>query len=165
MPALFRAANRFKAPPQVTPWTGVRDATLLGPPAIQGQGTTFGEHEPARSEDCLVLNVWTPAVKDGRKRPVLFYCHGGGFTSGSGGQNIQDGSHLAATYDVVVVAANHRLGLFGLLYLGELSGEEYATSGNQGLLDTLWLPLAGGRAFLLHRASPRGRVITRASAP
>jgi para-nitrobenzyl esterase len=87
--------NRFKAPPQVTPWTGVRDATLLGPPAIQGQGTTFGEHEPARSEDCLVLNVWTPAVKDGRKRPVLFYCHGGGFTSGSGGQNIQDGSHLA----------------------------------------------------------------------
>jgi len=127
--------NRFKAAPKVEPWTGVRDATLLGPPALQGKGGTYGEHEPAYSEECLVLNVWTPAVKDGGKRPVMFYCHGGGFTAGSGGQGIQDGSHLAATYDVVVVAINHRLGLFGFLYLGELGGEEYATSGNQGMLD------------------------------
>ncbi|HEY4338521.1 MAG TPA: carboxylesterase family protein, partial [Steroidobacteraceae bacterium] len=127
--------NRFKAAPKVTPWAGVRDATALGPPAMQGPGTTYGEHEPPYSEDCLVLNVWTPAVNDGVKRPVMFYCHGGGFTSGSGGQNIQDGAHLAAAYDVVVVASNHRLGLFGYLYLGELAAEEYATSGNQGLLD------------------------------
>lgn len=127
--------NRFKEAPPVTPWTGVRDATRLGPPAMQGPGTTYGEHEPAYSEDCLVLNVWTPAVKDGGKRPVMFYCHGGGFTTGSGGQNIQDGARLAATYDVVVVASNHRLGLFGYLYLGELGGAEYATSGNQGILD------------------------------
>ena len=128
-------ANRFKAPPPVTPWTGVRDATVLGPPAMQSPGTTYGEHEPPFSEDCLVLNVWTPAVNDGRKRPVMFYCHGGGFTTGSGGQSIQDGAHLAAAYDVVVVASNHRLGLFGYLYLGELGGEEYASSGNQGILD------------------------------
>ena len=127
--------NRFKAPPKLTPWTGVLDATRLGPPALQAPGGTYGEHEPAQSEDCLVLNVWTPAVKDGGKRPVMVYCHGGGFDAGSGGQNIQDGSHLAATYDVVVVAMNHRLGLFGFLYLGELGGEEYATSGNQGMLD------------------------------
>jgi len=127
--------SRFKAPPQVLPWTGVRDATRLGPPAMQGPGTTYGEHEPAGSEDCLVLNVWTPAVSDGGKRPVMFYCHGGGFTTGSGGQNIQDGARLAATFDVVVVAINHRLGLFGYLYLGELGGSEYATSGNQGMLD------------------------------
>ncbi len=127
--------NRFKAPPKVTPWTGVLDATRLGPPALQAPGGTYGEHEPAYSEDCLVLNVWTPAVKDGGKRPVMVYCHGGGFTSGSGGQNIQDGSHLAAAYDVVVVAINHRLGLFGYLYLGALAGEEYAASGNQGQLD------------------------------
>ncbi|HEX5459409.1 MAG TPA: carboxylesterase family protein [Steroidobacteraceae bacterium] len=127
--------NRFKEAPDVTPWRGVRDATSLGPPAMQGPGTTYGEHEPAQSEDCLVLNVWTPAVKDGGKRPVMFYCHGGGFTTGSGGQNIQDGARLAATYDVVVVAINHRLGLFGYLYLGELAGSEYATSGNQGMLD------------------------------
>lgn len=127
--------NRFKAPPPVTPWKGVRDATRLGPPALQSPGTTYGEHEPPYSENCLVLNVWTPAVKDGGKRPVMFYCHGGGFETGSGGQNIQDGSHLANMYDVVVVALNHRLGLFGFLYLGELGGEEYATSGNQGMLD------------------------------
>lgn len=127
--------NRFKEAPEVTPWTGVRDATRLGPPAMQGPGTTYGEHEPAYSEDCLVLNVWTPAVKDGGKRPVMFYVHGGGFETGSGGQNIQDGAHLAATYDVVVVAINHRLGLLGYLYLGELGGSEYATSGNQGMLD------------------------------
>ena len=129
--------NRFKEAPKVTPWTGVRDATRLGPPAMQGPGTTFGEHEPAYSEDCLVLNVWTPAVKDGGRRPVMFYCHGGAFTTGSGGQNIQDGARLAATYDVVVVAINHRLGLFGYLYLGELGGSEYATSGNQGMLDII----------------------------
>ena len=127
--------NRFKEAPPVTPWTGVRDATRLGPPAMQGPGTTYGEREPAYSEDCLVLNVWTPAVNDGGKRPVMFYCHGGGFVTGSGGQNIQDGARLAATYDVVVVAINHRLGLFGYLYLGELGGDEYATSGIQGMLD------------------------------
>jgi len=127
--------NRFKEAPKVTPWTGVRDATRLGPPAMQGPGTTYGEHEPAYSEDCLVLNVWTPAVNDGGRRPVMFYCHGGGFTTGSGGQNIQDGARLAATYDAVVVAINHRLGLFGYLYLAELAGSEYATSGNQGILD------------------------------
>jgi para-nitrobenzyl esterase len=127
--------NRFKAPSKVTPWAGVRDATRLGPPALQAPGGTYGEHEPAYGEDCLVLNVWTPAVKDGGKRPVMVYCHGGGFDAGSGGQNIQDGSHLAAIYDVVVVAMNHRLGLFGFLYLGELGGAEYAASGNQGMLD------------------------------
>jgi para-nitrobenzyl esterase len=127
--------NRFKVAPKVTPWTGVRDATALGPPAMQGSGTTYGEHEPPYGEDCLVLNVWTPAVNDGARRPVMFYCHGGGFTSGSGGQNIQDGAHLAATYHVVVVASNHRLGLFGYLYLGGLAAEEYSTSGNQGILD------------------------------
>lgn len=129
------AKNRFKAAPKVTPWTGVKDCTRLGPPSLQNPGTTYGEHEPAYSEDCLVLNVWTPAVKDGGKRPVMFFCHGGGVTTGSGGQNIADGARLAATYDVVVVAVNHRLGLLGFLYLGELGGEEYATSGNQSMLD------------------------------
>ena len=128
--------NRFKAAPKVEPWAGVRDALLLGPPALQGPGGTYGEHEPAQSEDCLVLNVWTP-VADQKKRPVMVYLHGGGFTAGSGAQNIQDGSHLAANYDVVVVATNHRIGLFGYLYLGEIGGEEYATSGNQGMLDVV----------------------------
>jgi para-nitrobenzyl esterase len=86
------------------------------------------------AEDCLYLNVWTPAADNG-KRPVMFYSHGGGFTVGSGGAPYQDASNLARIWDVVVVATNHRLGLMGFLYLGELGGEEYATSGNQGLLD------------------------------
>jgi para-nitrobenzyl esterase len=126
---------RFKEAPPPQSWSGVRDALHLGPPSLQGPGTTYGENEPAYSEDCLVLNVWTPAVGDGRKRPVMVYSHGGGFTMGSGGSKDVDGSHLAATYDVVMVTTNHRLGLLGYLYLGELGGAEYATSGNQGMLD------------------------------
>jgi para-nitrobenzyl esterase len=123
--------NRFKAAPPVKSWTGLRDAVALGAPAIQpGQR----RNEPPQSEDCLFLNVWTPAA-DGRKRPVMFYSHGGGFTTGSGGAGYQDGGNLARTWDVVVVATNHRLGLMGYLYLGELGGEAYGTSGNQGLLD------------------------------
>jgi para-nitrobenzyl esterase len=124
-------ANRFKAAPSLKPWTGVRDALTLGAPAIQpGQR----RNEPPPAEDCLFLNIWTPAA-DGRKRPVMFYSHGGGFTTGSGGAGYQDGGNLARTWDVVVVATNHRLGLMGYLYLGDLGGEEYSTSGNQGLLD------------------------------
>ena len=81
-----------------------------------------------------MLNIWTPAV-DQRRRPVMFYNHGGGFVVGSGSTWYQDGSNLARQYDVVVVASNHRLGLLGYLFLADLAGEEYATSGNQGLLD------------------------------
>jgi para-nitrobenzyl esterase len=128
-------ANRFKAAPPLQPWTGVRDAPNFGPPSIQMPlRPYFGVTEPMPSEDCLFLNVWTPAA-DGRKRPVMFYSHGGGFTNGSAGAAYQDGGNLARTWDVVVVATNHRLGIMGFLYLGELGGEEYATSGNQGILD------------------------------
>lgn len=127
-------ANRFKAAPALQPWTGVRDALQLGAPSPQPGRTAGRGGEPAPDENCLFLNIWTPAA-DGRKRPVMFYSHGGGFTTGSGGSSYQDGGNLARTFDVVVVATNHRLGLMGYLYLGELGGEEYATSGNQGLLD------------------------------
>jgi para-nitrobenzyl esterase len=128
-------AHRFKEAPPPESWSGVRDALRLGPPSMQGPGTTYGENEPAYSEDCLVLNVWTPAVGDGHKRPVMVYCHGGGYVTGSGGSKDTDGSRLAAVRDVVVVTTNHRLGLLGYLYLAEIGGEEYATSGNQGMLD------------------------------
>jgi para-nitrobenzyl esterase len=124
--------GRFKAAPPLQPWTGTRDALELGPPALQPGGQR--RNEPPADENCLFLNVWTPAA-DGRKRPVMFYSHGGGFTVGSGGAGYQDGGNLARTWDVVVVATNHRLGLMGFLYLGELGGEEYVTSSNQGLLD------------------------------
>ncbi len=123
--------NRFKAAPPLQPWPGVRDAIEFGPPSWQpGQR----RNEPPQEEDCLVLNIWTPAP-DRRKRPVMFYSHGGGFTTGSAASPYQDATGLARAYDVVVVSTNHRLGLFGYRYLGELGGEEYATSGNQGLLD------------------------------
>jgi para-nitrobenzyl esterase len=126
-------ANRFKAAPPLAAWTGVRDALQLAAPAPQ-PGRPASTREPAPAEDCLFLNVWTPAA-DGRKRPVMFYSHGGGFTTGSGGSAYQDGGNLARTWDVVVVASNHRLGLMGYLSLRDLGGEEYATSGNQGMLD------------------------------
>ena len=125
-------ANRFKAAPPLQPWTSVRDALQFGPPSMQPGRGRGGAPDPA--EDCLFLNVWTPAA-DNRKRPVMFYSHGGGFVTGSGAAVYQDGSNLARTWDVVVVATNHRLGLLGYLYLGDLGGEEYATSGNQGLED------------------------------
>ena len=89
----------------------------LGAPAIQPPRR--GEPEP--EEDCLFLNVWTPA-NDHRQRPVMFYSHGGGFVGGSGGAPIQDGANLARNFDVVVVQTNHRLGLLGFLFLDDLGG-------------------------------------------
>jgi para-nitrobenzyl esterase len=124
--------RRFRAPPSPVGWTGVRDATRLGPPSIQPRGTSFGFGEPDPAEDCLVLNIWTPAL-DGRKRAVMVYQHGGGYVIGSGGAPWQDGGRLAREHDVVVVQSNHRLGITGYLYLGQLLGAEYA--GNQGLQD------------------------------
>jgi para-nitrobenzyl esterase len=122
--------RRFQRPAPLAPWTGVREALQLGAPAIQNPRR--GEPDP--SEDCLFLNVWTPA-NDNKKRPVMFYSHGGGFVVGSGGSGGQDGTNLARNFDVVVVQTNHRLGLFGFLYLDEIAGKEFAGSGNMGMLD------------------------------
>lgn len=122
--------RRFRRPAPLESWTDVRDALQLGAPAIQNPR----RNEPAPSEDCLFLNVWTPA-NDGKKRPVMFYNHGGGFVIGSGGSGGQDGANLARNFDVVVVETNHRLGLLGFLYLDELGGKDYEGSGNNGMLD------------------------------
>jgi para-nitrobenzyl esterase len=132
-------ANRFKPPTKLEPWTGVRDATAYGPQALQNRDPNSppGTPMPASDENCQVLNVWTPAA-DGKKRPVMFYSHGGGFATGSGGSGkntSHDGSALAKSYDVVVVTHNHRLGLMGYLYLADILGEEYAASGMNGMLD------------------------------
>ncbi len=122
--------RRFRRPAELQSWSSVRDALQLGAPAIQPSRP----NEPEPAEDCLFLNIWTPAT-DNQKRPVMFYSHGGGFVVGSGGSAGQDGTNLARNFDVVVVQTNHRLGLLGFLYLDELAGSEYAGSGNQGMLD------------------------------
>jgi para-nitrobenzyl esterase len=126
--------RRFRRPAPLEPWKGTRDAIRLGTPAMQSPNTVYGIDEPQPGEDCLFLNVWTPA-NDNKKRPVMFYNHGGGFSTGSGGSAGQDGANLARYFDVVVVETNHRLNIFGYLYLGDVAGEDYKTSGNNGMLD------------------------------
>ncbi len=137
-------SNRFRPPTPPVPWTGVRDALQYGASSPQPAGgmaalyaITGSTERELESEDCLYLNVWTPAVNDGNnggKRPVMFWCHGGGFTMGSGSSGFYRGTNLARRGDVVVTM-NHRLGPLGYLYLGDIAGEEYAASGNVGMLD------------------------------
>ena len=130
--------NRFKPPTPLKSWSGVRDALEYGPKAMQnGDPNNALSNAGPSSENCHFLNVWTPGMQRNAKRPVMFYLHGGGYLTGSGGigPNLdQDGTELAKAHDVVVVASNHRLGAFGFLYLGGLAGEEYAV-GNVGQLD------------------------------
>ena len=141
-------ANRFMPPAEPGDWSGVRDALAYGHSAPQGDPdalppppgalTISGENLPAEGEDCLVLNVWTPAVGpaayNGHKRPVMFWCHGGGFATGSGSSPDNDGTNLARRGDVVVVTINHRLNVLGFANLSEFS-KDFAASGDAGMLD------------------------------
>ena len=126
---------RFKPPHRPAPWTKVADAYEYGARAMQAEGGFGGDVDmPKMSEDCLFLNVWTPGL-DGKKRPVMVWLHGGGFSSGSGGDSISDGSNLTRQGDVVLVGINHRLNVFGFLQLGKEWGPDYASSGQAGMLD------------------------------
>jgi para-nitrobenzyl esterase len=137
-------SNRFMPPMDPAPWSGIRDALHYGPSTPQSNPdapraasplSTASANLPPESEDCLVLNIWTPAVNDGRKRPVLFWCHGGGFVSGSGSSPGTDGANMARRGDVVVVTVNHRLNALGFTYLAEFGGSDFASSGDAGMLD------------------------------
>lgn len=91
--------------------------------------------EGPESEDCLHLNVWTPGLRDGGKRPVMVYFHGGGYTYGTVNSVLYDGNRLAHRGDAVVVTVNGRLNAFGFLYLAELGGPGFEDSGMAGQLD------------------------------
>ena len=139
--------GRFMPPERPDPWAGVRPAVEFGP--ICPQSGALAENALSDvntigplpslplSEDCLYLNVWTPAMGDSGKRPVLFWLHGRGFSEGAGSEGWYSGAKLAESGDVVVVTINHRLNVFGFLYLGELGGEKYAASGINGMLDVV----------------------------
>jgi para-nitrobenzyl esterase len=128
---------RFKAPQPPAAWTGTRDALAVGCVAPQDPLAAPGfKASGPESEDCLYLNVYTPA-SDGGRRPVLFWIHGGGFSHGAGSQPSYDGGALAERGDVVVVTINYRLGALGYLYLGEHGGKEWGAATNAGQLDQI----------------------------
>ncbi|CAM4071015.1 carboxylesterase/lipase family protein [Kerstersia similis] len=133
-------ANRFQPPVKKQPWAGVRDATRHGASAPQLKGASVAEFawywsDVAADEDCLSLAVYTPAINDGKKRPVLFWLHGGAFSAGAGTSDGFDGSFLAQSQDVVVVSVNHRLNVFGSIYPGDGAAGFAPESANLGVLD------------------------------
>src|SRR3954465_15194484 len=122
------APLRFRRALPPESWQGIAEATRYGPASPQTKA------EEPTSEDCLFLNVWTPALDAGR-RPVMVYIHGGAHSHGSGSDPLYDGSHLVRRGDVVVITLNHRLAGLGYAYLAPLGGPR--ESGNVGNLDLI----------------------------
>ena len=135
--------NRFMPPTRPHPWAGLRSSMYYGQVCPQGARAGWKNDEESfmfewddgqPGEDCLRVNVWTPGA-DNRKRPVMVWLHGGGFTAGSGQElKAYYGESIARRGDVVLVSLNHRLNVFGYLNLSKY-GEEYASSANAGMLD------------------------------
>jgi len=138
-------ANRFMPPQKPKPWADVFPALWWGNSAPQNMENryenkfaSFRDHwnYDDVSEDCLRINVFTPAINDGKKRPVLFWIHGGGFVNGNGiEQDGYNGENFARLGDVVFCSINHRLGPLGYCNLASVGGEKFAASGNVGMLD------------------------------
>ncbi|MBS1877390.1 MAG: carboxylesterase/lipase family protein [Acidobacteria bacterium] len=138
-------ANRFMPPRKPASWTDVYPALWWGNSAPQNMENryankfaSFRDHwnYDDVSEDCLRINVFTPAIADGKKRPVLFWIHGGGFTNGNGIEHDgYNGENFARLGDVVFCSINHRLGPLGFCNLAGVGGDKFAESGNVGMLD------------------------------
>lgn len=123
---------RFQPPRPALAWEGVKDAFEFGPscPQKADAGPT--------GEDCLCLNIWTPALRDNAKRPIMFYIHGGAYANGTGSDPRTEGAKLAQRGDVVVVTVNHRLNALGYAYLTRFTDDpRYADAGNVGQLDLI----------------------------
>ncbi|MBR6433349.1 MAG: carboxylesterase/lipase family protein [Bacteroides sp.] len=140
----YAKAERFMPPVAADKWEGIRSSRAYGPTCPQGkrmgwysdeQAFAFNWDDGYPGEDCLRVNIWTPGMDDGKKRPVMVWLHSGGYAAGSGQElPSYDGTNLAKKGDVVVVTLNHRLNALGFLDLSAY-GEKYAKSGNVGLLD------------------------------
>jgi para-nitrobenzyl esterase len=124
------APRRFQAPMAPRRWSGIADALNYGAASPQRGGD-----DESQSEDCLFLNVWTRGLGDNARRPVMFYIHGGAYSSGSGSHPLYDGARLCQRGDVVVVSINHRLNAFGYLSLARVG--DFPDSGNAGQLDII----------------------------
>jgi para-nitrobenzyl esterase len=137
-------AHRFMPPPKPKPWVGVRSSRQFGHVCPQGPRAGWANDEEAfmfswddgvPSEDCLRLNLWSPGINDGGKRPVMVWLHGGGYSAGSGQELLSyDGENLSRRGNVVVITLNHRLNVLGYLNLAQY-GDQYASSANVGMLD------------------------------
>ncbi len=174
---------RWQPPQPAAPWKGTRETTSFGPHCYQTSSfADMAFHDPGPSEDCLTLNIWTPAnVKPGAKLPVMVWIYGGGFAGGSTSELRQDGQYLAHR-NVIIVSMNYRLGLFGFFVHPALTAESpHHASGNYGLLDqaaalawvhsnirsfggdpaniTLFGESAGSISVSAHMASPLSRTL------
>ena len=140
----YAEADRFMPPHSPAPWKGIRSSRAYGPVCPQGKRTGWYSDEQAfafdwddgyADENCLRVNIWTQGINDKKKRPVMVWLHGGGYSAGSGQElPAYDGAALCKKGDVVLVSLNHRLNVLGFLDLSAF-GEKYAKSGNVGLLD------------------------------
>jgi para-nitrobenzyl esterase len=129
-------ALRWKAPQPVRPWHGVRQTTAFGAACMQSPGATSQAPATSVSEDCLYLNVWTPAKTSREKLPVIAWIYGGGFAGGSTSSPLYDGTHFAQK-GLVFVSISYRVGSLGFLATPALSRESGHGSGNYGLLDQI----------------------------